>query len=303
MFKIQKIKIIIVVCLLLLSAVPTFAAEISFDAKTQEVSVGEQFEAGVFLNTENEEINAVEGKIVFPSELLELKEIRDGNSIVNFWIERPKVKSDNQIAFSGIIPGGYTGEKGLIFSAIFQSKNEREGIIEIQEAKTLLNDGKGTQASLSISNLQFLISKQVPSPQIPISEIKDIEPPEPFGPIIAQDPEIFNGKYFLVFATQDKGAGIDHYEILEKEQKSCIRGLIKKDEWQVVESPYLLKDQKLKSYIYIKAVDKTGNERIAVVEAKYPLKWYEVWWIWSIMLLVVILIVYALWNLKAEHRR
>ncbi|PIZ57271.1 hypothetical protein COY23_01600 [bacterium (Candidatus Torokbacteria) CG_4_10_14_0_2_um_filter_35_8] len=158
MFKIQKIKIIIVVCLLLLSAVPTFAAEISFDAKTREVAIGEQFEVNIFLNTEEEYINATEGKVIFPENLLELKEIRDGNSIVNFWIERPKIKSDNQITFSGIIPGGYIGKKGLIFSAIFQSKNEGKGTIEIREAKTLLNDGKGTQASLSISNLQFLMA-------------------------------------------------------------------------------------------------------------------------------------------------
>jgi len=303
MTKIQKIKIILVTCLLSFVAVPAFAAEIFFDAKTREVAIGEQFEVNIFLNTEEEYINAVEGKVIFPENLLELKEIRDGATIVNFWIERPKIKSGSQIAFSGIIPGGYAGEKGLIFSAIFRVKNEGEGIIEIQEAKTLLNDGKGTEASLSISNLQFLISEEIPPSLVPPTKIIDIDPPESFEPIVAQDPEIFDGKYFLVFLTQDKGAGIDHYEILEKEQKSCIRGLIKKDEWQVVESPYLLKDQKLKSYIYVKAVDKTGNERIAVVEAKYPLKWYEVWWIWSIMLLVVILIVYALWNLKAEHRR
>ena len=160
MTKIPKLKTALILAILyfIFFSVPVFAAEISFDAKTREVSVGEQFEASIFLNTEGEYINAVEGKVIFPENLLELKEIRDGNSIVNFWIERPKIKSDNQITFSGIIPGGYIGKKGLIFSAIFQSKNEGKGTIEIREAKTLLNDGKGTQASLSISNLQFLMA-------------------------------------------------------------------------------------------------------------------------------------------------
>ena len=303
MSKIQKIKIIIVVCLLLLPAVPIFAAEISFDAKIKEIAVGERFEVGVFLNTEEEYINAVEGKVIFPENLLELKEIRDGNSIVNFWIERPKIKSgpegeqvpygaSNQIAFSGIIPGGYAGEKGLIFSAIFRVKNEGEGIIEIQEAKTLLNDGKGTEASLSISNLQFLISKQVPSPQIPISEIKDIEPPELFEPMISQDPEIFDGKYFLVFLTQDKGSGIDYYEVCEG-KRQCV----------VAESPYLLQNQSLDREIIVKAIDKSGNERIVTLPAQKPAIWYKNYLILAIIILVIA-IAYLMWKfLWRKNRR
>jgi len=297
MSKIQKIQIIILffAFCFLFSYNSAKAAKLDLISEIQEIGVNQQFQADLVLDTENEEINAVEGKVIFPENLLELKEIRDGATIVNFWIERPKVKSGNQIAFSGIIPGGYIGKKGLIFSAIFQSNNQGEDTIKIQEAKTLLNDGKGTQASLSISNLQFLISKQVPSPQIPISEIKDIDLPEPFEPIISQNPEIFNGKYFLVFLTQDKGSGIDHYEILEKEQKSSIRGLIKKDEWQVSESPYLLKDQKLKSYIYVKAIDKAGNERVATLSPQNPLKWYENYFVW-LTILIIIIVAFIIWR-------
>jgi len=160
MSKIQKIQIIILffAFCFLFSYNSAKAAKLDLISEIQEIGVNQQFQVDLVLDTENEEINAVEGKVIFPEDLLELKEIRDGNSIVNFWIERPKIKSDNQITFSGIIPGGYIGKKGLIFSAIFQSKNEGKGTIEIREAKTLLNDGKGTQASLSISNLQFLMA-------------------------------------------------------------------------------------------------------------------------------------------------
>jgi len=62
-----------------------------------------------------------------------------------------------------------------------------------------------------------------------------------------------------------------------------------------VESPYLLKDQKLKSFIYVKAVDKAGNERIATLAPRYPLKWYEKWENW-IIIIIVTFILYLLWK-------
>jgi len=295
MIKFQKLKITLVVCLLLFVALSVSAAELFFEPKTQELGVDQQFQVDLILDTENEEINAIEGKVIFPENLLELKEIRDGATIINFWIERPKIEHAGIVAFSGIIPGGYTGEKGLIFSAVFQSKNQGEDTIKIQEAKTLLNDGKGTPASLEISDLQFLISKQTPISQIPISEIKDTELPESFVPEIVRDPTIFDGKYFLVFATQDKDSGIDHYEILEKEQKGSIWGLIKKDEWQVGESPYLLKDQKIKSHIFVKAIDKNGNERIITLSPQNPLKWYENYFV-LLIIIISMIFVFITWR-------
>jgi len=291
-----------IIALFLLTPLFVQGAILYFESDVSEVAIGQQFQVDVVLNTESEQINAIEGKIVFPNELLEVKEIRDGNSIVNFWIERPwalhqtdakpERKTDAAIVFSGIVPGGYNGRQGLILSITFLAKKEGSGLMEIQKAKTLLNDGKGTEAEVRIKNLEFRISKSSTS-QIPNSkfQIPDTEPPEDFKPEVAQDPEIFDGRYFLVFATQDKGSGIDYYALRETRRK------IEREtdaKWVIAESPYLLKDQKLRSYIYVKAVDKAGNERIVVVEPRYPLKWYEKWEIWGIIVLLVVLIFYIL---------
>lgn len=303
MTKIPKLKILFLLSTFyfLFSVNSVWAAQLNFISQIQEISINQQFQIDLVLDTENEEINAVEGKIVLPENLLEVKEIRDGNSIINFWIERPKAKSDNQIIFSGIVPGGYIGENGLIFSAIFQSKNEGEGIIEIQQAKALLNDGKGTEAKTKISNFQFSIFKEKMPLEVPLLEIKDTDPPEDFKPEVASDPNIFEGRWFLVFATQDKGTGIDHYEILEKSQRGSLQRLLREEKWQVGESPYLLKDQKLKSYIYVKVIDKAGNERIATLPPQNPLKWYENYFVW-LAILITIIIAYIIWRfLKRFH--
>jgi hypothetical protein len=262
-----------------------FAAEIYFKTDSTTIRPGDLLEVLVLLNTEKENINAVEGTVLFPDDILKLENINEANSILTFWPEKPRVYDGNKIKFAGITPGGYQEKTGLLFSITFQAKKEGAGIIEIKDSRVLLNDGQGTPTNVKTFDLQFSIFKEAPISQTPILEIKDTEPPEDFKPEIASNPNIFDGKYFLVFATQDKGSGIDHYAIRETRRK------IEREtdaKWVITESPYLLKDQKLRSFIYVKAVDKAGNERIAVVEPQYPIKWYERWEIWAIIILGLI---------------
>ena len=283
MTKIPKLKLILllIACFLSLSA-SAHAAELNLISQTHEINVGQQFQIDVILNTEGESINAVEGKIVFPAELLELKEIRDGNSSINFWIEKPHSSQSGVIVFSGITPGGLLGPKELLFSVVFRAKKEGSGTIQTDGFRVLRNDGEGTPANIKISPLQFSIS-QKSSPISPaIESIKDTEFPEDFKPIIASDPSIFDGKYFLVFVTQDKISGIANYKVREG----------KWGWFNVAESPYLLIHQSLDRKIFVKAVDKNGNERIAVVEPRYSIKWYENYWIWIIIIILGVIIAY-----------
>jgi len=274
---------------------PAFAAETFFGTKTQEMKAGQSFEVGVFINTDNEEINAIEGKIVFPQDLLEIKKINDGNSIINFWIEKPKSVSDGQITFSGIVPGGYNDKQGLIFSVTFLAKKDGTGAIEFNGIKTLLNDGKGTEAPLTTSNFQFLISNPptgAPVPQITTPKTEDRNPPEEFTPQIAANPTIFNGKWFLVFAALDKGSGIDHYEVCEGKRK-CV----------IVESPYLLQNQDLDEEIIVKAIDKSGNERVATVPAQKSRVWYKNYSLLGILIIAAIAFMYLIWKILWKKRR
>jgi len=264
------------------------AAEITLDSNTQSIGVGSQFEIGVFLNAESENINAIEGILRFSADILEFKELNDGNSIVNFWVERPSRRVENEIIFSGITPGGFVGKRGLIFRITFLAKNEGNGKLEMQNIKALLNDGNGTAADISVSPLKIIVTSQDLSLP-PKKEAKDQEPPESFKPEIARDPAIFDGKWFLVFATQDKGLGIGRYEI--KETRSRIFELFPK--WISAESPYALRDQKLKSYIFVKAVDKAGNVRIEKILPQNPLRWYENYENWIIIILGLV-IAYAI---------
>lgn len=277
----------------LLNVATALAAKLELNSLVSEIGIGQELQVNLTIDTQSEDINAVEAKISFPEQLLKLKEIRDGNSIINFWIERPKIEKAGIINFSGIIPGGYKETKGFLFSIILEAKKSGGGIVEISNAKILRNDGKGTVAPLTISNFQFLISEQVPIYQIPIIETKDVEPPEEFKPEITHDPSLFDNKWFLVFTTQDKGSGIDHYKVCEKVKTTCV----------IAESPYVLQNQNLDGKIFVHAIDKNGNERIVILPSKFA-PWYKkpiVDIVLSLIALVVLLFSIWFWRKYTKH--
>jgi hypothetical protein len=256
-------------------------AEISAVSESKNLVSGEKFQVDFLLDTQNESLNAFAGSIAFPKKLLSLPEVSDGNSIVNFWIEKPKentassTSSETVFSFSGITPGGYVGSRGPITSFVFTVLKTGSGTISVRDAEVLKNDGKGTAAAVSTKDFSFIA--EAGNGQIPaFPAVIDTDPPENFTPTIAKDPNIFDNQWFVAFATQDKGSGIDHYEIAEK-----------KSEWIRAESPYLLRDQSRSSDIYVKAVDKAGNERIAVIHTAPILK-YIVFALLAILLLIAV---------------
>ena len=92
----------------------------------------------------------------------------------------------------------------------------------------------------------------------------------------------------MSFTTQDKGSGIERYEIQERRKPT-----IDNRSWIVAESPYVLNDQVLHSFIDIRAVDKAGNVRVATVPPKYPLAWYQNYKILGIILGVLSMLIVA----------
>ena len=300
MIKFSKLKFILLFSTFyFLFSFQASAAKLELVSQSSEIGVSSQLQIDLMLYAQSEGINAVEAEITFPEELLKLQEIQDGDSIINFWVERPKIGKAGVISFSGIIPGGFSGilspyykgtKPGKVFSLIFTAKKEGVGNVEIKDAKVLLNDGLGTPTGVKIYNLQFNIttSDVVNTNDVGRLKIKDIDPPELFTPEIASNSDIFDGKWFLVFATQDKGSGIDHYKICERVKTTCV----------IAESPYVLQNQNLDRKIYIKAIDKSGNERTMVLPPKFA-PWYQkplVGIAIGLIVLTVLLLIIWLWK-------
>lgn len=261
---------------LLLFAQETQAANLSLQSNQQSWPLEEKVEIVLSVDTEGQQLNAFEGEISYPADLLNFDDIRDNDSIVNFWIEKSAIDSPGLIRFSGIVPGGFQGH-GNLFKVYFITQQEGQGAIMVNQARVLLNDGQGTEASVKINNLNFNISAEVESDEVIVIDVSDVDPPEPFTPIITQISEIAGDKYLIIFATQDKGLGIDYYQV-----KEGLWGFTKAD------SPYVLRNQKLNQKIVVKAVDKAGNERRVTIDPVYPPRWYEKTSFFAIIIVIAI---------------
>jgi hypothetical protein len=263
------------------------AAEMTLSSGAQEVGLG-KFQVEVRLDTQNETVNAVEGVLVFPQGFLVLNGTSDGDSAVNFWLQKPKLESAGRLTFSGIIPGGLSGNV-KIFSAAFRALKEGEISLRLTGLKVLLNDGEGTAAKVGTEPYVIKISREANAAEPETGTAKDAEPPEPFNVELVKREDVFDGKWFIVFATQDKQSGVDHFEVAEYKPGFLGLGGPSAGDWVFADSPYVLKDQKLRSDIRVKAVDAEGNERIAFMAAPGAAWWEKDLAVWVIILGLVIL--------------
>lgn len=295
----KKIKILISACIPVVVFASFFvtnhqaqAARIFIDSPKASFASGEEFIAQIFVDTEGETLNAVEGSISIPADLLTVNDVRDGNSIVNFWVEKPhNDQTNSELFFSGITPGGFSGSKEYLFSVVMKTAKTGKGVILGKEIKALINDGRGTPAETTASPFHFSVAGEYPS-SIAEETVKDKDSPETFKPIISSDPNLYDNQYFLVFATQDKNSGISHYQVRE--------GWLGR--YHPATSPYLLKNQTLDKKIFVKAFDKSGNTKIAEVPAQNSKPWYKKFYIFAIILLIAVLIISTRKKWKRKFR-
>lgn len=238
-----------------------FAASISLDPNRGVYGRGDTFMVNVRLHTDNECVNAAQVVVEYPVTELRAVDFSRGGSIVSLWVEEPKIDTTKgTVTFSGGIPGGYCGriqgdpaQSNILGKVVFTAIAAGDAAVSVSpESLVYLNDGRGTEAELTVQNARFSIAATATQQENPwLLEVKDDTiPPDPFAVQAESTRGVFGGKYYLVFSTLDKQSGLDHFEIFEE-------GV-----WRTVESPYVLKDQFLQSSIKVKAIDKAGNERI-----------------------------------------
>lgn len=238
-----------------------YSAHLFFESSSTQVGVNQVFKVTVFLDSEDEVINAMEGIISIPDHL-SITAINDSKSILSLWAEPPEVVDDN-IVFGGIKPGGWFGNRGELFSFQVTSDIPGAGKFITTDATLFLHDEATTLAQLTSG--EWLVEVDSNIPLFPSEFIfEDDTPPEPFPLFLVQDRNVFDADYALVFNATDEGSGIAFYEVQETID------LLEDDslgEWQRAESPYRIVDQSLQGYVYVRATDRAGNSTTEIFVA------------------------------------
>lgn len=275
-----KFKLVMLVAVFGLGLPSTaFAAGVSFEPASLTANQAKPYATTLVLNTDGQSLNAISGQLILAKELGQDIIVSDSGSVVTYWVERPTWDPMSRtIAFSGAVPGGYSGQNGILFSIILPARlgYSLNNAIMVSEVSGYLNDGLATPVVISKKTFSInsegsaSINPEI-SEQLYINENKpDNIPPEPFSPQVARQDEVFDGKWFISFSTTDKQSGVSHYEIQESRS-----GRVSAANWIRAESPYVLQDQDLHSFIYVVAVDRQGNERMIKVFPRKPLTWWQ----------------------------
>ncbi len=268
------------------------AATIAFDPQETTVGMAQPFLVGITIDSDVA-VNTIRAIIDVP-ESMDVLEASDGNSIVNFWVERPHITNSHQLVFAGIIPGGFAGNKGKLITLTVRAK--KLGTFDFifnPSSGIYANDGSATRQSIASRPVRLNV---VAGKENIRNSIPDTTAPETFVPVLAQIPDGGKGSWAVSFEAQDKSSGISSYEVAE----SFVRidplntRSIARLKWRPARSPYILADQQLSSHIYIRAIDGNGNDRVAHVAPRAVPSWYRTPGGYILIALVLFFALYAL---------
>lgn len=269
-----------------MTGVKVEATQIFLSTEKEVYGSVDSFYVPVRIDTQGECVNAVSVAVAYNPEILSVKDVATGKSIIPLWVSSPIVervdgKEVGRVTFEGGIPGGYCGrvfgDPGttdilveLVVTGAPQllvNKEDVLGKMVIEpESRAYLHDGTGSPSALTFLGVEFTVTQATSTAENEwLSDVRsDTIAPEYFEIEFVEGPSIGNKKHYIVFNTTDKQSGISHYEVLETDPDrfGLLTWLPKESYWVEAKSPFVLRDQKLRSKIMVKAVDKNGNERI-----------------------------------------
>ncbi len=246
------------------------------------------------LEPSTEAINALAGELEIISGKAEFTEIQDGESIISAWVERPSIQN-KKIVFAGIIPGGFSGQytpysqapqPGLILKVGLASPSDGEVIIAFKNPQAFYREGVSAPITLLPETLKITFHKGTVSNAAGVTE--DKIPPQNLTLDVMRLGEGADG-WFALFSADDFDSGLQGFEI--QEQPGNVPDAAA---WRRAESPQRLEDQKRKSYIFVKAIDRSGNEAAISLPPQENSFWTE----WSnsvglaLLALALLLIIY-----------
>lgn len=215
------------------------------------VQVGDTVVIKVHLDTEEKEINALEGTVSLSGDI-RVDAIHTGGSVFTLWPLAPVFKNQ-QISFVGGTPSSVFGGRLNVFTIAFTP--QKTGIVTFDVSRLIgyLADGTGTPVASYSKNITiFSVAEKINDSRNDLKSIleNDTNPPQKFSIEYTKDPSVYDGKVFLSFYTTDAESGVQKYEVIEEGKT-----------YMVTDNVYVLKNQNLEGDVTVVATDTAGNTR------------------------------------------
>ena len=271
-----------------------FASNVYIDTSHTDFFVGDTIIFSVRVDSENKNINAVEGSILldYLTESVSLIDINTAGSKFSLWPGKPLPSvSNTSISFAGGSPGGLNSKDAIIFNIVLKLQKVGQVTLTPNNFSVYLHDGKGTKDEVSVKNLVIdVVPKKLDSrPRDDWNNLtsNDKTPPEPFEIYLGQEGSVFDGKKFLSFSTTDKQSGIAYYEVIEGDLPPVRSS-----------DTYILQEQNKSVKVTIIAYDSAGNARKSI----YSSTPYNVFYPIIITIIIVIIILIFVFVIHKKRR-
>lgn len=239
----------------------------------------------VGIRTTDQAVNAVQGSVQFPQRMFTAEGITLSNSIIRYWQQQPTIDSSTgTISFTGGLPTpGFAGDYGVLFT--FTGRTTAVGTARFfttAHSILLANDTKGTILNTEQAALDIGITDTTQPPEPTPTAVSDNQAPTDLELAIGRDAHLFDHEWFAAFSAIDTGSGIDRYEIAETDPYTSFPAT---DQWRTAHSPIPLQNQLHRGKVFLKAVDKAGNE--AVISRTFNPCPRIPWWLLALVLLCI----------------
>ena len=144
-----------------------FAATINISSGSL-VNKGDTSVIDIYLNTEGQNINSLDGSISLSDDHggnFEVKDLSLSNSVFTMWPRKPSLEDGQKISFVGGVPGGINGDRMLLFKVIVKINQAGDFKITPKNLTAYLNDGLGTSIKIAENSSTILISKAQDNPK------------------------------------------------------------------------------------------------------------------------------------------
>ena len=136
---------------------------------TAKFDIGDSLALAVYVNSDEQAINAVSGVISFPADKLEVNSLSKSGSIINLWVLEPFFSnSTGRVSFEGLILNpGFVGTGGKVITVNFKVKSAGTAYLSLSSASVLANDGLGTNILTGLGSASYELGSTGQSVQLP----------------------------------------------------------------------------------------------------------------------------------------
>lgn len=159
----------------------THAADIFLTTDKQQPAVGDMVNVNVRILSSNQTVNAAQGTLYYPRDILEVRQIIRTDSIFDIWLSQPTVNtSTGEISFLGGGTNAFSGSSLQVFTVSFRARGTGSGTIGFRNAEVTAGDGTGANILVNSTGITIAaggVPLKAPAVVPPIAPVTQITRP------------------------------------------------------------------------------------------------------------------------------